>query len=78
LGYLDKWKNGADDPTRAHAIGEGLGFVYSLRFATLHGADAAFSDNLINGLVGSANGFWDLDATKINTASEAIKAKFGL
>ncbi|HEY5750298.1 MAG TPA: DUF4856 domain-containing protein [Chryseolinea sp.] len=78
LGYLDKWKNGADDPTRAHAMGEGLGFVYSLRFATLHGADAAFSDNLLSGLVGSANGFWDLDATKINTASEAIKAKFGL
>jgi hypothetical protein len=78
VGYLDKWKNGADDPTRAHAMGEGLGFVYSLRFATLHGADAAFSDNLLNGLVGSANGFWDLDATKINTASEAIKAKFGL
>jgi len=78
LGYLDKWKNGSDDPTRAHAMGEGLGFVYSLRFATLHGADAAFSDNLLNGLVGSANGFWDLDATKINTASEAIKTKFGL
>ena len=77
LGYMDKWKNGADDPTRAHAMGEGLGFVYSLRFATLHGADAAFSDNLLSGLVGSANGFWDLDAAKINTASEAIKAKFG-
>ncbi|AYB33059.1 DUF4856 domain-containing protein [Chryseolinea soli] len=78
LGYLDKWKTGSDDPARAHAMGEGLGFVYSLRFATLHGADAAFSDNLLNGLVGSANGFWDLDATKINTASDAIKVKFGL
>jgi len=78
LGYMDKWKTGADDATRAHAMGEGLGFVYSLRFATLHGADAAFSDNLLNGLIGSANGFWDLDATKINTASEAIRTKFGL
>jgi hypothetical protein len=44
----------------------------------IHGGDAAFSDNLITGLVGSTNGFWDLDAAKINTASDAIKAKFGL
>lgn len=78
LGYLDKWKTGATDAARAHAIGEGLGFIYSLRFAAIHGVDAAFSDNLINGLVGSANGFWDLDAAKINTAADAIKTKFNL
>jgi FlaG/FlaF family flagellin (archaellin) len=78
LGYLDKWKTGTTDAARAHAIGEGLGFIYSLRFATIHGGDATFSDNLLTGLVGSANGFWDLDATKINTAADAIKTKFGL
>jgi len=78
LGYLDKWKTGATDAARAHAIGEGLGFIYSLRFATIHGADATFSDTIITGLVGSTNGFWDLDAAKINTAADAIKAKFGL
>lgn len=79
LGYLEKWKTGTQtDAARAHAIGEGIGFIYSLRFATIHGGDAAWSDGIINGLVGSADGFWDLDATKINTASDAIKAKFGL
>jgi hypothetical protein len=78
LGYLDKWKTGATDAARAHAMGEGLGFVYSLRFATLHGADAAFSDKLWNDLVGSENGFWDLTTTKINAASDAIKAKFNI
>jgi hypothetical protein len=78
LGYLDKWKTGTTDATRAHAIGEGAGFIYSLRFATLHNVDAAFSDNILNNLLGSANGFWDLDASKINTASDAIKAKFNL
>jgi hypothetical protein len=76
LGYLGKWKDGATDAIRAHAIGEGLGFVYSLRFATIHGADAAFSDKLINDLVGSVNGFWDIDVDKINAASDAIKTKF--
>jgi hypothetical protein len=78
LGYLGKWKTGATDADRAHAMGEGLGFIYSLRFATMHNADASFSDGILTGLIGSANGFWDLDAAKINTASEAIKAKFGL
>lgn len=78
LGYLDKWKTGTTDAARAHAIAEGLGFIYSLRFATLHGGNAAFSDEILANLIGSANGFWDLDATKVNAASEAIKGKFNL
>ena len=78
LGYLDKWKTGADDAARAHAIGEGLGFIYSLRFATIHGADAAFSDGIITNLIESPDGFWDLTATKVNTAADAIRTKFGL
>lgn len=78
LGYLEKWKTGATDAARAHAIGEGLGFIYALRFATIHGADAAFSDTILSGLISSENGFWDLDVTKINTAADAIKSKFNL
>ncbi|WAC13296.1 DUF4856 domain-containing protein [Dyadobacter pollutisoli] len=78
LGYLGKWKSAATDAARAHAIGEGLGFIYSLRFCTINGADAAFSDGLLGGLVGSPNGFWDLTNEKINAASDAITAKFKL
>jgi FlaG/FlaF family flagellin (archaellin) len=78
LGYLEKWKTGADDAARAHAMGEGLGFIYSLRFATVHGADAAFSDAILTNLIESPNGFWDLTVTKINTAADAIKDKFDL
>jgi hypothetical protein len=77
VGYLAKWKNGATDADRAHAIGEGLGFIYALRFATLHQADAAFSNAIIEDLI-EGNGFWDLDAEKINAASEAIQSKFDL
>jgi len=78
LGYLEKWKTGATDGARAHSIAEGLGFIYSLRFATTHQADAAFSDAILDDLIGSANGFWDLDVAKITAASDAIKAKFNL
>lgn len=78
LGYLDKWKTGTTDAARAHAIGEGVGFIYSLRFAALHNGDATFSDQVLEGLIGSANGFWDLDVTKVNTAVDAIKGKFNI
>lgn len=78
LGYLEKWKTGLTDGARAHAIGEGLGFIYSLRFASSFGADAKFSDDILTALISSPNGFWDLTAAKINTASDAIKAKFKL
>ena len=78
LGYLNKWKTGATDADRAHAIGEGLGFIYSLRFATVHGGDATFSDAILDDLIGSPNGYWDITAEKINAATEAIQEKFGL
>ncbi|MDI1324399.1 MAG: DUF4856 domain-containing protein [Algoriphagus sp.] len=78
LGYLGKWRTSTSDDKRAHAIGEGLGFIYSLRFATTYQADAMFSDAILLNLVGGTNDFWNLDASKINAAELAIKAKFGL
>lgn len=78
VGYLTKWKTGATDAARAHAIGEGLGFIYSLRFCTVHDVDATFSDELMNDLISSENGFWDLTNEKVNTAIDAINAKFNL
>jgi hypothetical protein len=78
LGYLGKWKTGETDAARAHAIGEGIGFIYSLRFAKMHEADAAFSDAILDDLIDSEFGFWDLTTEKVNAASNAIKTKFGL
>lgn len=79
LGYLGKWKTGTTDAARAHAIGEGMGFIYSLRYAKLSNADAAFSDATLNNLIYSApNGFWGLTNTKIDAAATAIKTKFNI
>lgn len=78
LGYLDEWKASMTDGARAHAMGEGLGFIYSLRFAATYGADAKFSDDIITNLISSAGGVWDLTPAKINAASDVIKAKFKL
>lgn len=83
VGYLEKFKaeTGVDvaaEGRRVHAIGEGLGFIYSLRFADVHEADATFSDGLLADLVGSTNGYWDLTTVKAQTAIDAIKTKFGI
>ena len=79
IGYLDKWKTGTTDAARAHAIGEALGFIYSLRFAYMHDVDGTFADKVWTDLIDSSpDGFWDLDAAKINAASDAIRAKFDL
>lgn len=78
LGYLAKWGTSTNDGARAHAMAEGLGFIYSLRFANTFGADAKFSDDILSALISSPNGFWDLTPGKINAASDAIKAKFSL
>lgn len=78
VGYLNKWKTGETEAARAHAMGEGLGFIYSLRFAKIHGGTAAFSESIIDDLVGSEGGFWDLDVDKINDAIDAIEDKFDL
>jgi len=79
VGYLAKWGDATiTDAARAHAIGEGLGFIYSLRFCSVNGVDAAFSDGILLALIGSANGFWDLTPAKITAASDAIVTKFKL
>lgn len=78
VGYLEKWGTRTTDADRAHDIGEGVGFIYSLRFANVNAADAAFSDGIITNLISTTGGFWDVTPAKIATATDAIKAKFKL
>lgn len=83
LGYLNKWKDGhlTDQGAAFHQIGEGLGFIYSLRFCTLNGADDTFSQELLNDLIyNNPNGLWDLvgNNTKVINAISKIKTKFGI
>jgi hypothetical protein len=78
VSYLSNWKSASTLDVKAHALGEGLGFVYSLRFCTKYGADAAFSDNLLTGLTSGTNGTWSLTNAQADVAINAIKAKFSI
>jgi hypothetical protein len=77
LAYLGKWKTaGATNAEKAHALGEGLGFIYALRFCKLSGADVAFSDSVFNSLI--TVGYWNMTNDLIVAAETNIKSKFGL
>ena len=77
--YLASWKSGTDLATKAHALGEGLGFLYSLRFCTTkYKADAAFSDAQLASLLSGTNGAWSLTNAQADAVISAVTAKFSL
>jgi hypothetical protein len=78
IGYLEKVKTNGATAAGAHAFGEGFGFIYSIRFAEVHGGDAAFSDALLTKLMSGTNGFWGVETSKINEVIADIKTKFGI
>ena len=78
VSYLANWKAAADPAVKVHALGEGIGFVYSLRFCTKAGADTAWADSVLNGLTSGAQGGWSLTNAQADAAIAAINAKFSL
>jgi hypothetical protein len=76
LGYLGKWKSLSTEAEKAHALAEGIGFIYALRVCKLSGADVAFSDDIFNDLINT--GHWNLTIPQVNSAESKIKNKFGL
>ncbi|WP_303312637.1 DUF4856 domain-containing protein [Hymenobacter sp. BT730] len=78
VSYLSNWKSASTLDAKAHALGEGIGFVYSLRFCSQYGADAAFSDSILSGLTSGNQGAWSLTNAQADVAINAIKAKFNI
>lgn len=78
VSYLAAWKAAAGLDVKAHALGEGIGFVYSLRFCTKSGADAAWADSVLTGLTSGTQGAWSLTNAQADAAIAAINAKFSL
>ncbi len=76
IGYMVKAKD-ANAGTAAHALGEGLGFVYSLRFCTIKGGSAAFSDELLDTLGFNTTGYWGITPSKLDEVIGKINTKFG-
>lgn len=78
ISYLNKTNSATDDASRFHALSEGVGFIYSLRFAHNAKINRAKSEELLNMLTGKANGFWSLTPADINNVRDQIATAFGI
>ena len=81
--YLQQGKiniaNG-DLGTAFHALSEGFGFVYSLRFLRqANSQEAYFTQTEVDGFINqltAGNGFWDIESNTLDEMSSAIADKF--
>lgn len=78
VSYLNKVKAATTDGSRFHALSEGTGFIYALRFAYNAKINTAKSDALLNTLMGGSGGFWDLTNTDIDNVRDQIANTFGI
>lgn len=78
ISYLNKSKTATTDGSRFHALSEGFGFVYSLRFAHNAKIDRVESNQLLDQLTNKPNGFWSLTPTDINAVRDVIATAFGI
>lgn len=78
ISYLNKTKTATTDGTKFHSLSEGVGFIYSLRFAHNAKIDKTKSDALLNQLMSKTNGFWSLTNEDINTVRNEIADAFGI
>lgn len=78
ISYLNKTNTATDDASRFHSLSEGVGFIYSLRFAHNAKINRAKSEELLNMLMGKTNGFWSLTPADINSVRDQVANTFGI
>lgn len=78
ISYLNKTNSATSDDSRFHALSEGVGFIYSLRYANNAKVNAAKSDELMDSLMNKADGFWSLTATDIDNVRDELANTFGI
>jgi hypothetical protein len=78
VSYLNKTKTATSDAAKFHSLSEGVGFLYSLRFAYNAKVNKAKSDALMAILMGKPNGFWDLTNADIDQVRDEIASLTGI
>lgn len=78
ISYLNKTKTATSDAARFHALAEGTGFIYSLRFANAAKIGKAKSDAMLASLMNKENGFWSLTNADIDVVRDEIATTFSI
>ncbi|RQO31453.1 DUF4856 domain-containing protein [Taibaiella sp. KBW10] len=78
ISYLNKTKTATSNGAKMHSLAEGVGFVYSLRFAFNAKVNATKSQELMDALMNKPNGFWDLTNADIDAVRDQIATLTGV
>lgn len=81
ISYLKKTQDAIaanDFASAVHSLGEGAGFLYSLRFAHLPKINSTVSNDLFNQLVGGPKGFYSLTSAKITEIRTQLALAYGV
>ena len=78
ISYLNKTNSASDDASRFHALSEGVGFIYSLRYAYAAKMSVAKSNELMDKLMNKTNGFWSLTAADIDNVRDELAAMYSI
>ena len=78
VSYLNKTKSASSNGARFHALSEGVGFIYSLRYAYAPKIDKAKSDALLDILMNKQDGFWSLTNADLDSVRNQIADAFGI
>ena len=78
ISYLNKTNTASDDAARFHSLSEGIGFIYSLRFAYNAKVNKSKSEQLMSQLMNKTNGFWSLTKADIDAVRDELANTFGI
>lgn len=78
ISYLNKTNTATDDAARFHSLSEGIGFIYSLRFAYNAKVNKSKSEQLMNQLMNKTNGFWSLTKADIDAVRDELANTFSI
>ena len=78
ISYLNKAKTANSDGSKFHALSEGVGFIYSLRYGHNAKISKAKSDQLLDVLTGKEHGFWSLTNADLDNVRNEVANAFGI
>jgi hypothetical protein len=78
VSYLNKTITATTNGAKFHALSEGHGFIYALRYGYNAKINRAKSNELLAVLTGKPNGFWSLTQADIENVRNQIADAFGI
>lgn len=78
VSYLNKTTTASNESSRYHALSEGAGFIYALRFAYNPKINRSKSEELLGKLMNKTDGFWSLTNTEILSVRDELALTFNV